>query len=264
MFPIRDSVARTRPPVVLWAIIALNAAVFAYQLSLSAPELQAFVVQHALIPLRYFSPAWAARHGLSAADVTPFLTNTFMHGGLLHIILNLWTLYIFGPALEDRLGPARFLTLYLAAGIIASLAHAVFNAFSAIPALGASGAIAGVIGAYAVRFPYAWVRVLVPIIIFPLFFSIPAMLFAGLWFLMQVMQGTSELFVPGTGGGIAWWAHIGGFLAGVFLVRPLEPASGSAAAGGPWANRDYERVHARRAEFWGPRSDNWSSLRRRR
>lgn len=260
MFPIRDSVAKSRQPVVVWVIIALNAAVFAYQLTLSAPELQAFVVQHALIPLRYFSPAWAARHGLSAADLTPFLTNTFMHGGFLHIILNLWTLYIFGPALEDRLGPGRFLVLYLTAAIIASATHAMFNASSAIPALGASGAIAGVIGAYAVRFPYAWVRVLVPIIIFPLFFSIPAMLFAGLWFLTQVLQGTSELFLPGAGGGIAWWAHIGGFLAGLFLVRPLEPASGSAAAGGPWANRDYENRFQRGTQFMGPRSGHWMSL----
>lgn len=259
MFPIRDSVARSRQPAVVWAIIALNVAVFAYQLSLTAPELQAFIVQHALIPLRYFSPSWAARHDLSPADVTPFLTNTFMHGGFLHIILNLWTLYIFGPALEDRLGPARFLALYLAAGVIASIAHAAFNASSALPALGASGAIAGIIGAYAVRFPYAWVRVLVPIIIFPLFFSIPAMLFAGLWFLMQVMQGTGSLFLPGDGGGIAWWAHIGGFLAGLFLVRPLEPQSGSAAAGGPWANRDYERQFERRMQFVGPRSQWWSS-----
>ena len=262
MFPLRDSVARTREPIVVWAIIALNVAVFVYQLTLSAPELEAFVVQHALIPLRYFSPGWAARHGLSAADLTPFVTNTFMHGGFLHIILNLWTLYIFGPALEDRFGPARFLTLYLAAGVIASVAHAVFNAFSAIPALGASGAIAGVIGAYAVRFPYAWVRVLVLVVIFPLFFSVPAMLFAGIWFLMQVMQGASELFLPGAGGGIAWWAHIGGFLAGLFLVRPLEPASGSAAAGGPWANRDYESQFQRGMHFMGPRPSRWMPPRR--
>lgn len=259
MFPLRDSVARTREPVVVWAIIAVNIAVFLYQLSLSERGLQIFLIQHALIPLRYLSPSWAAQYGLSPFDVSPFLTNTFMHGGFLHIILNLWTLYIFGPALEDRLGPARFLTLYLACGVIASITHAVFNATSSVPALGASGAIAGVIGAYALRFPYAWVRVLVPIFIFPFFFSIPAMMFAGIWFLMQVMQGTSELFFSNAGGGIAWWAHIGGFLAGVFLLRPMQPASGSAAAGGPWARRDYERQFERRAQFVGPSSRWWSS-----
>jgi membrane associated rhomboid family serine protease len=257
MFPLRDSVTRSRPATVVWAIIAVNVLVFLYQLSLSDYQLQAFLTRHALIPLRYFSPAWAARNELSATDLTPFITNTFLHGGFLHIILNLWTLYIFGPALEDRLGSARFLALYLAAGVIASVTHAFFNAFSQLPALGASGAIAGVIGAYAVRFPYAWVRVLVPIFIFPFFFSIPAMMFAGIWFFTQVMQGTGELFMPSAGGGIAWWAHIGGFLAGVFLVRPLMPATGSAAAGGPWANRDYERAYERRMEFWGPSSRWW-------
>jgi membrane associated rhomboid family serine protease len=261
MFPIRDSVARSRPATVMWTIIAINVAVFGYELTLSDHELRALLAQYALIPLRYFSPAWAARYELSPLDVSPFLTNTFLHGGFLHIILNLWTLYIFAPALEDRLGAMRFLTLYLASGVIASMTHAVFNATSPVPALGASGAIAGVIGAYAVRFPYAWVRVLVPIFIFPFFFSIPAMVFAGLWFLMQVMQGTSALLLPSTGGGIAWWAHIGGFIAGALLVRPLQPESGSAAAGGPWANRDYEYAHERRMEFWGPRSHRWRSSR---
>jgi membrane associated rhomboid family serine protease len=259
MFPLRDSVARSRPPAVVGVLIALNIAVFLFQISLESRELERFIAEYALIPLRYFSPAWAARHGLSPTDVTPFLSNTFMHGGWFHIILNMWTLYIFGPALEDRLGPARFLALYLAAGILASIAHAVFNASSGIPALGASGAIAGVIGAYAVRFPYAWVRVLLLIVIFPFIFSIPAMMFAGIWFITQVMQGTTELFLPSAGGGIAWWAHIGGFLAGIFLVRPLQPASGSAAAGGPWANRDYERMYEQRAYFWTPNSGGpWS------
>jgi membrane associated rhomboid family serine protease len=247
--------------VVVWSIIGINVLVFFYQLTLSGRELQIFLVEHALIPLRYFSPAWAAQYGLSSLDVTPFLTNTFMHGGFLHIILNLWTLYIFGPALEDRLGSARFLALYLAAGVIASVSHAIFNASSAVPALGASGAIAGVIGAYAVRFPYAWVRVLVPIFIFPFFFSIPALMFAGIWFLTQVMQGTTELFwSSAAGGGIAWWAHIGGFVAGALLLHPLQPASGSAAAGGPWARRDYERQFERRAQFVAP-GQRWRSSR---
>jgi membrane associated rhomboid family serine protease len=223
VFPIRDSVARTRQPAVVWSLIGLNIAVFLYQLTLSPPETTSFLARYALIPQRYFNPDWAASVGLSARDVSPFLTNTFLHGGFLHIISNMWVLYIFGPALEDRLGAARFTALYLLSGIAASFTHAVFNAGSTLPALGASGAIAGVIAAYAVRFPYAWVRVLVPIIIIPLFFDIPAMLFAGLWFLAQVMQGTTELFAPSTGGGIAWWAHIGGFIAGWALLRRLEP-----------------------------------------
>jgi membrane associated rhomboid family serine protease len=234
VFPIRDSVIRTREPVVVWTIIGLNVAGFLYQLTLTAPELQAFLLQHALVPRRYFFPAWGARVGLPAADLTPFLTNTFLHGGWLHIIVNLWTLYIFGPALEDRLGPARFAILYLLAGVIASVAHALFNASSAVPALGASGAIAGVIAAYAVRFPWAWVQVLVLVIIIPLFFWVPALLFAGLWFLTQVLQGTMELFTPALGGGIAWWAHIGGFITGLLAIGLLEPKREPMRYGGPW------------------------------
>jgi membrane associated rhomboid family serine protease len=164
------------------------------------------------------------------------LTNTFLHGGFLHIILNMWTLWIFGPALEDRLGPVRFTILYLLAGTAASVTHAIFYATSPIPVLGASGAIAGTIAAYAVRFPYAWVRVLVLLVVIPLFFDIPAIAFAGFWFFTQVVQGTSELFSPFAGTGIAWWAHIGGFVAGWALLRWLEPSSRPVVRydGGPW------------------------------
>jgi membrane associated rhomboid family serine protease len=241
LFPIRDSVTRSRPPVIVWAIIAVNAAAFLYQLGLSGTELEWFLYEHALVPARYFSPAWGELEGLSPADLTPFITNTFLHGGWLHIILNLWTLYIFGPALEDRLGTVRFLALYLLSGLAASVAHAVFNASSQVPVLGASGAIAGVIAAYALRFPYAWVRVIVPILFIPLFFSVPAMLFAGLWFFIQVLQGASELMTPfASASGIAWWAHIGGFIAGLVLLSLLEPSTAAGGGrrswynGGPW------------------------------
>jgi membrane associated rhomboid family serine protease len=228
MFPIRDSVSRTSDPIVVWTIIGLNIAVFFYQLGMSAPELNAFLYQHALVPRRYFSPGWANMVGLSPTDFSPFLTNTFLHGGWLHIIFNMWTLYIFG-------------LLYLLAGVAASATHALFNAASTLPALGASGAIAGVIAAYAVRFPYAWVRILVPIVFIPLFFSIPAIAFAGIWFFMQLIQGASELFSPfQLGAGIAWWAHIGGFVAGWVLVSALDPSAATRLGqpgwynGGPW------------------------------
>jgi len=237
VFPLRDNVSRTHEPVVVWTIIALNVVAFLYQQGLGAREQQVFLYEHALVPLRYFSPGWASAVGLSPADFTPFLTNTFLHGGRLHVILNMWTLWIFGPALEDRLGAIRFLILYLLAGVAASVTHALFNATSDMPLLGASGAIAGVIAAYAVRFPYAWIRVLVLIVFIPLLFNVPALLFAGLWFFMQVLQGTSELFSPfGSNGGIAWWAHIGGFVAGWVLLQLLEQAGRPAIRydGGPW------------------------------
>jgi membrane associated rhomboid family serine protease len=236
LFPLRDNVTRTHPPVVVWTILALNIAVFAYQLGLNERELQIFLYQHALVPVRYFRPGWARELGLSPTDFSPFLTNIFLHGGFLHIILNMWTLWIFGPALEDRLGPIRFALLYSLAGIAASVTHAVFNATSSVPALGASGAIAGTIAAYAIRFPYAWVRVLVLVVFIPLFFSVPAMLFASIWFFTQILQGTSELLSPYAGSGIAWWAHIGGFISGWILLHWLERTGRPAARynGGPW------------------------------
>ncbi len=180
MFPLGDNIASTRFAAAVWGLIAINVAVFLYQVSLPAGAQEIFLAKYALIPARYFHPSWASEVGLNPLDVTPFLTNTFLHGGFLHIIVNMWTLYIFGPALEERLGSARFLALYLGSGVIASLAHAIFNLSSALPALGASGAIAGVIAAYALSFPHAWIRVLVLIVIIPIFFWVPALVFAGL------------------------------------------------------------------------------------
>ncbi|MCB1505812.1 MAG: rhomboid family intramembrane serine protease [Hyphomicrobiaceae bacterium] len=229
MFPIRDTLSWQRFPAVVAALILVNVLVYVYQLSLSQPELQHFLYHHGLVPKRYFVPSWGEKVGLSPLDLSPFATNMFLHGGLFHIATNLWTLWIFGPALEERLGSGRFLFLYFVAGVVASVAHAIFNANSPIPALGASGAIAGIIAAYATRFPYAWIKVLVLIVIIPVFFYVPALLFAGIWFLIQVLQGTSTLFVPGMGQNVAWWAHIGGFVAGWFLLTRIDPT------GGPWA-----------------------------
>lgn len=152
----------------------------------------------------------------------PFLTNTFLHGGWLHLILNMWTLWIFGPAVEDRMGPGRFAVFYLLCGILASLAHALFNAGSMVPALGASGAIAGVIGCYTRMFPFARLVIVIPILFIPLFFEIPALTFAAVWFVMQVVPGLFSLIQPHDLGGIAWWAHIGGFLTGVLLAPSIK------------------------------------------
>lgn len=222
MFPISDSVQRTTVPVLVWVLIGTNALAFLYQLTLGQADGMAFLREHALVPRRYFDGAWAQAHGLSRTDFSPFLTSMFLHGGFLHIILNMWTLYIFGPALEDRLGRGRFIVLYIASGICAGIVHTLTNWSSAVPTLGASGAIAGLIAAYALRFPFAWVNVVVLLIFIPFFFTIPATFFAGLWFLMQVLQGTTALLSPSHGGGIAWWAHIGGFGAGWFLLRLLD------------------------------------------
>src|ERR1700688_274943 len=211
MIPIRNAVPSRYPPVVTWILIATNCLVFLFQDSLSPDELELFLRQFALIPARYSEALASGESDLAAVDFVPFFTNMFLHGGWLHLILNMWTLWLFGPPIEDQLGSSLYTLFYLICGIFASAMHVLFNLGSTIPALGASGAIAGVIGATMRLFPAARVIVLVPIIFIPLFFVVPAVVFAGLWFLMQVLQATTELFLPSAGGSIAWWAHIGGF-----------------------------------------------------
>lgn len=225
MIPTHNTIQYSATPVVTYAIIASCAAAFLYQLSLPSSEGQLFLIDNALVPARYTDGAWANEHGLSRSDVLPFLMSMFLHGGILHIFFNMWTLWIFGPALEDRLGRWRFALLYILAGLAAGLAHFVFNFTSAIPALGASGAIAGVIGAYVRRFPYAWINVLQPIGLMPLFLFMPALMFAAIWFATQFIQATGSTLSPGTGGGVAWWAHIGGFIMGWWLIRRLAPSA---------------------------------------
>jgi len=219
MFPIRSAVPYRYAPVVTWALIAANCIVFLIQASLGPADLEAFVFAFGLVPARYLELFAGGSGGSRLGDLLPFFTMMFLHGGWLHLILNMWTLWVFGPTVEDRLGHGRYLAFYLACGLAASVAHFVFNPTSVVPALGASGAIAGVLGSYMRLFPLARVVVLVPIIFIPLFFEVHAFVFVGLWFLLQVLQGTVELLLPSSGGGVAWWAHIGGFVAG--LVCPL-------------------------------------------
>jgi rhomboid family protein len=218
MIPIRNAVPSRYPPVVTWLLIATNCLVFVLQNSLSPAELEEFLRDFALIPARY---TVALAYGdLSVADLFPFFSMMFLHGGWLHLILNMWTLWLFGPTVEDRLGHGRYLAFYLACGLAASIAHVAFNPTSLVPALGASGAIAGVLGCYMRLFPLARVVVVVPIIFIPLFFEVYAFVFVGLWFLIQLFQATAEFLLPTSGGGVAWWAHVGGFVAG-WALGPL-------------------------------------------
>src|SRR4030088_3473311 len=219
MIPLKNAVPSRYPPVVTWMLIAANCLVFLFQNSLSPLELEMFLRDFALIPARY--TAALAYGELTLGDFVPMFTMMFLHGGWLHLILNMWTLWLFGPAVEDRLGHGRYLAFYLACGLAASVAHFVFNPTSVVPALGASGAIAGVLGSYMRLFPLARVVVLVPVIFVPLFFEVYAFVFVGLWFLLQVLQGTVDLLLSSRGGGVAWWAHIGGFVAGLVLCSLL-------------------------------------------
>ncbi len=152
MFPIKDSIRIPFAPVVTYGLILVNALVFLYQASLSSQDATVFSYTHALVPCRYFNPTCAAELELDPHDYLPFIEGAFMHGGWWHLILNMWTLFIFGASLEGRIGRAQFLSFYLVCGLAASAAHAYFNQDSTVPALGASGAIAGVLGAYADHF----------------------------------------------------------------------------------------------------------------
>jgi membrane associated rhomboid family serine protease len=225
MFPLRSTVPLRYPPIATWVLIAIYSAVFLFEMSLSPAELKQFLAQLALIPARDLHPD--AYVGMASPPVIylPFFTNMFLHGSLLHLILNMWALWLFGPGVEDRLGRWAYVALYIACGVLASVTHAVFNS-SAVPTLGASGAIAGVLGCYIRLFPLARIIVLVPILFLPFFFDLPAVLFAGFWFLTQLLQGTMSLLMPGAGGPIAWWAHVGGFIGGLVLAVPLRQRRG--------------------------------------
>lgn len=219
MFPIRDTLPRRHTPVATIAIIGVNAAVFFIELSLPPETLEAVFYVFGLVPRRYSQPEWARWVGLPANDVWPFVTHMFLHGGWMHVIGNMWTLWIFGDNVEDRMGPWRFLAFYLVCGWAAAGLHWGINPASTVPTVGASGAIAGVLGAYFFLYPRAKVIAMFPILFFPFFFELPAVVYLGLWALLQLVSGTMSLARPEDVGGVAWWAHAGGFAAGLLLHR---------------------------------------------
>jgi membrane associated rhomboid family serine protease len=218
MIPFRTTAPCYRSPIVSTSLIVLNIAVFFYQEGLSDRARHAFIQTFALVPAIYGDPAGARAAGFEPGNLLPLVSNTFLHGGYLHLIVNMWTLWLFGLPVEDRLGHGRFAALYLGAGTAGSLAHTAFNLASAVPALGASGAIAGVLGAFVWLFPRARVAAIVPIIVIPWIVHLPAILYAGIWFFIQIFEGWAALSADPMTGGIAWWAHIGGFAAGVTLA----------------------------------------------
>jgi membrane associated rhomboid family serine protease len=209
MFPIQDTIHSRSVPLVTWAIILINGLIFFYEVSLPPEQLETFAAALGLVPARL-------RTDLDAY-VTMF-TCMFLHGGWTHFIGNMWMLYLFGDNVEDRMGSGRFLTFYLLCGLAASAAHYITDTTSDVPTIGASGAIAGVLGAYFLLFPMARVLTLVPVLIFPFFFEMPAMFFIGVWFISQLFSGTLSLMSTQFYSPVAWWAHIGGFLAGMALM----------------------------------------------
>lgn len=220
MIPIKDNIRSRRFPVVNLALILINIAVFVHELALNQSQLNHFMYTYGLIPRKV--AALTTGHTDIVQTVVPLVTAMFIHGGWLHLLGNMLYLWIFGDNVEDRLGRAKYLALYLAAGVIGSLAQVRANPLAAEPVIGASGAIAGVLGAYFLSYPKAKVLTLVPIFFFISFIEIPAFIFLFIWFILQFLNGFVTLGVAGNM--VAWWAHIGGFLTGAVGVILLAPA----------------------------------------
>jgi len=195
----------------------INILVFIYELSLG-DALEPFIYQFGVVPS--VVAHWPQSNLSFMAIVIPYLTSMFLHGGWLHVIGNMWYLWIFGDNIEDRLGHFAFLVFYLLCGIGAGVVHTLLNVSSTVPSVGASGAIAGVLGGYLVSYPFARVLTLVPIFVFVQVIEIPAIIVLGLWFIMQFFYGTASLATTSVSqsGGVAWWAHVGGFIIGILLV----------------------------------------------
>jgi membrane associated rhomboid family serine protease len=203
-------------------LIVVNTVIFILEVAMRPAALAAFVNRNALFPGHVTS--YLAGGGASPAGTfLPFFTSMFLHAGWLHLIGNMWYLWIFGDNVEDRLGHFRFLIFYLVCGLIANTAHYALNQTSSLPSIGASGAIAGVLGAYVISYPGARVLVLLPIFFFIQFVELPALVVLGFWFVLQFLSGAASVVASGETGGVAWWAHIGGFIGGIaifYLFRP--------------------------------------------
>jgi membrane associated rhomboid family serine protease len=222
MIPLRDTIPSSSFPAVTIGLIVINTLIYLYQTSLGPGE-ERFVFHYGFVPLVYGHTSHVEPWNLPVR-FGPMFSSMFLHGSWLHLIGNMWTLWIFGDNVEDRLGKGRFLLYYLVSGLAAVYLHYLTERTSSMPVIGASGAIAGVMGGYFVLFPRARILTLIPIFIFVQIVTIPAVWFLALWFLGQLLSGMVAS-AGQTHGGVAWWAHVGGFVAGaavVFLLRPPD------------------------------------------
>lgn len=224
MLPIRDTLSSKNYPVVNTLIIAVNVAVYLVQKT-HGGDIDRFIYIYGLVPARYTLPQVAAYFTVGQQFFALF-SFMFLHGGFWHLLGNMWSLHIFGDNVEDHLGPLRYLFFYLLCGLASGLSHLLLNLHSMTPTIGASGAIAGVMGAYFILYPKAKILTLIPIIIIPWFVEIPAFFFLGIWFVMQFINAAGSHL---HGGGIAWWAHIGGFVFGIMFLHLMQKIPGSGA-----------------------------------
>jgi membrane associated rhomboid family serine protease len=221
MLPLRDNIPSRTTPFVNYALIVANAAVFFHELSLGR-QLPHFIATYGIVPLTY------AAHGQTLERlIVPLFSSMFLHGGWLHVISNMWCLWIFGDNVEDALGHGKYLLFYVLCGLAAAAAQIWASWGSPLPTLGASGAIAGVMGAYLILYPHARVLTLLPIFIFVKLVEVPASLFLGIWIWSQLYSGAFAVGNAGRLGGVAWWAHIGGFLSGIVMLGVFLAGGGS-------------------------------------
>jgi hypothetical protein len=213
MIPIRDNQPSNSFPVATYILMGINVLVFFLQIQTGFDN-EVIFYSYGLVPAKY-TVHEMSRHFSFGNQIFSIFTYMFLHGGFLHFIGNMWFLYIFGDNVEEYFGSLRFAGFYLICGVISGFSHFFLNPISMTPTIGASGAIAGVMGAYFLLYPKARILTVIPIIIIPWFVEIPAFIFLGFWFLIQFFNATGS----GAGSGIAWWAHIGGFIAGMVLVK---------------------------------------------
>jgi membrane associated rhomboid family serine protease len=219
--PIRDDNPTRTTPYVTYGLILLNVLAFLYEASLMGPSLESFFHTWAVVPAELTASFEGVPSYSLPGEALTLVTSQFLHGGLLHLGGNMLYLWIFGNNVEDQMGHVRFLIFYLLCGIFAGLAQYFFAAGSTVPSLGASGAIAGVLGAYILRFPQVRILALIPVFLFFFTFRVPAVVFLGIWFVQQAFYGVASLGAPANigmeSGGIAYWAHAGGFIVGAIL-----------------------------------------------
>jgi membrane associated rhomboid family serine protease len=215
MIPIRDTAPCNSTPYVTWALMAICIVIFLIMLVTPYDEVYRILYLYGMVPRRYSDPNWAAVNGLPFDAYLSFFTSLFLHGGWVHIIMNMWFMWIFADNVEDRMGRVNFIIFYLLCGILATATQYFARKYVDIPVVGASGAIAGVLAAYYFLYPYE--RVIC--YFFPVVIHLPAVAFLGLWVIIQLYYITTATYVQGISMDSAWWAHLGGFISGGILYR---------------------------------------------